>query len=634
MKKENIKWRFGEVGVDDSVNDPQDDVYFKGTDKSEAIVREFIQNALDAQREDADQVKVTIKIGRQQTEDMSEFIGKLDSHLDWSGFKHDQHTFPEHRYMVVEDFGTQGLTGEYVKQEVGKDSKSRFFSFWWEKGQSDKSGSTIGSWGLGKTTNHMASEIKSFWGLTIRDTDKKEILMGKSMLSPHYSDDETHYQADGRFRRDDELGTPVLEQDVIEDFRETFPLERSRDDPGFSIIIPYLDQNIDYESIIKSSIIHYSFAIMLGDLEVEVIKVDAEGDRVDKTEITEDNIDEVAKEMTWNDLSWEDRDVSSTLDFCRDATSQFKNDDLLELEGITDIEQIKERDDFEDIKKQFNEGEIKGFKIPVTLEPDGEDLIETSFAVIIEKYPDEGVDPDEFYVREGILLPDESSRSLRTRSVRGVLLAYGDDISDFLSGAEEPAHEKWNERMDEYKDEYENAPSTLRFIRNSLSDLIVNLDETEERTLEGVLDIFAVPTEEISELEDKGNDNDEDDNTDDGDGGPGEDGPGKDIEPTKEKVNLSQTDQGFKADAVAEAEEYPQERRIRVAYDSESSDAFKAHSKYDFDLEEDISIDKKDVEIIETGLNSIKFSLKSEDAYIEFSGFDKNRDLRIGMNTI
>jgi hypothetical protein len=178
-------WHFPEIGVADSPRNPHDNVYFKGTDKSEAIVREFIQNALDAQKEGADEVKVRMTLGRTDTDELTPFIGNLDNHLKWSGFDTDSYQRHEQRFMIVEDFGTTGLTGEYAKERVTEDTSSNFYSFWWEEGLSGKEGTTKGSrgsWGLGKTTNHMASDIMSFWGLTVREDDGKELLMGKTML--------------------------------------------------------------------------------------------------------------------------------------------------------------------------------------------------------------------------------------------------------------------------------------------------------------------------------------------------------------------------------------------------------------------------------------------------------------------
>ena len=50
--------------------------------------------------------------------------------------------------------------------------KNNFYNFWWYEGKSEKKGKERGRWGLGKTTFHVASKIRLFFGLTVRQDDR------------------------------------------------------------------------------------------------------------------------------------------------------------------------------------------------------------------------------------------------------------------------------------------------------------------------------------------------------------------------------------------------------------------------------------------------------------------------------
>jgi len=95
---------------------------------------------------------------------------------------------------VLEDFNTTGLDGPYEPDAKG----GNFYNFWWREGISEKKGQRAGRWGLGKTTFHIVSKIRTLWGLTVRD-DGKILLMGKALLKTHFlNGTRYHYYACGR----------------------------------------------------------------------------------------------------------------------------------------------------------------------------------------------------------------------------------------------------------------------------------------------------------------------------------------------------------------------------------------------------------------------------------------------------
>ncbi len=72
-------------------------------------------------------------------------------------------------YLVIEDFGTRGLTGDpHVDPELepASDIKNDFFYFWRNVGRSNKGEVDRGRWGLGKAVFTVASRIRTIFGIT------------------------------------------------------------------------------------------------------------------------------------------------------------------------------------------------------------------------------------------------------------------------------------------------------------------------------------------------------------------------------------------------------------------------------------------------------------------------------------
>ena len=63
--------------------------------------------------------------------------------------------------------------------------KHNFFWFWRNVGRSGKVHDARGRWGLGKAVFSKASGINTYYGLTVRDSDSKVLLMGESILRIH-----------------------------------------------------------------------------------------------------------------------------------------------------------------------------------------------------------------------------------------------------------------------------------------------------------------------------------------------------------------------------------------------------------------------------------------------------------------
>src|SRR5262249_31613702 len=100
-------------------------------------------------------------------------------------------------FLVIEDFGTRGLTGddrrnEDPSPETEEQAKQSFYWFWRNVGRPGKSGNDRGRWGLGKTVFPATSRINTLFGLTRRSTDNRVLLMGQAVTKVHSMGDQEY----------------------------------------------------------------------------------------------------------------------------------------------------------------------------------------------------------------------------------------------------------------------------------------------------------------------------------------------------------------------------------------------------------------------------------------------------------
>ena len=129
---------------------------------SDTIIRESVQNSLDAADPEGGPVKVTYRWLTAADGLSSDFIGEItaaqrphaaSAGLDLSGVDLNDPTA-----LVIEDFGTSGLTGKTDDKD-----DDHFCDFWRRHGKSHKTGISRGRWGLGKLVYSTTSEIGVFF---------------------------------------------------------------------------------------------------------------------------------------------------------------------------------------------------------------------------------------------------------------------------------------------------------------------------------------------------------------------------------------------------------------------------------------------------------------------------------------
>ena len=152
---------------------------------SETIIRESVQNSLDAAAVDGEPVSVSYRWLTSEEGLDSEFMNEMISaqlpHAEVAGIDISEINFSSPSALIIEDFGTKGLTGSTAEID-----DENFSDFWRRHGKSHKTGTSRGRWGLGKLVYSTTSEVGVFFGATFRDGDPGYFHYGPDGAQPSY----------------------------------------------------------------------------------------------------------------------------------------------------------------------------------------------------------------------------------------------------------------------------------------------------------------------------------------------------------------------------------------------------------------------------------------------------------------
>ena len=285
-----IGWRFRHLPADQKHTEPTHSQEFGRKGAARSLVREAIQNSLDARDNQEKPVRVRIKLGVTSDDGAHSFLDGLWPHLkavrSLLKCSKQQAAF---RYLTFEDFNTRGLAGDVHGNSASYGStKNHFFCFWHKVGQSTNDHKTLGNRGVGKVAFQVASGINTFFGLTRRvDDPANAYLMGEAGLVTHpdpgrpgqhcdwYGYHASHDSPQARPR-------PITELPLIKKFSAAFGLADGRATPGLSVVVPYVDDKIDAAELVFCAIDSYMLSLARGDLQLEVSGIDGESFSVDQ----------------------------------------------------------------------------------------------------------------------------------------------------------------------------------------------------------------------------------------------------------------------------------------------------------------------------------------------------------------
>lgn len=624
------------------------DEYFNLGNLSEPLIREGIQNSLDAKADGTVNLPVKIRVmisGRGAAagaEDIAPFFGnEFWRHVEG---KHNGLYEPPKRqdrcpFLVFEDFGTTGLEGDYQNGRRPSDGeKNPFFYFFRAEGLSDKDIQERGRWGLGKSVFRVCSRTRSWFAYTIRRRDGRKLLMGRSVFKSRCLDG-VDYTPDGFFGEpvsSGDLPIQPVEQDdsLLNHFRESFQLKRELGQSGTSIVIPwYNHQEISFEDLKIAIIRQYFSPILQGRLEVEISEA-----YDDPVIINGDFIREWANDENSPEYS-EERAVVRLALWSFDHPEDV---DQLQFPGMGNKmlwDKVNRDDDlWIPLREKFKMGKPVRMEVPVEIVEKngpngGRTVLPSSFEVIVSK--DETVDTFKpIYVRNDLVLPE-----IKSPSVRGVCVlvtVQRNDFANVLGKAENPAHTTWEANATQnqagrFQDFYVYAKELLSFVKYCPSSLVALLRERDvEEDPSLLLEFFSIePDDADDELEVKGQ-------RDTKKKGKESSKPGNIPKARPKRYRINKTPGGFtvvRGDMNADPID---SIVVEAAYDVRRGNPFTKYKRYANSNIYDFNFQKKPVEIDITGLkeisrepNKIELEIIDEDFRLVATGFDEKRDLKV-----
>ena len=605
----------GEVHVD-----PVHDEFFKAQDLADALVRESIQNSLDARvPRSRSPVRVRFRFAAGahalHADAIRQYFDGLEPHLQAAAKT--MHTVLPRQdeampFLVIEDFGTRGLTGEpHIDPELepsGEEKKNDFFYFWRNVGRSNKGEVDRGRWGLGKAVFTVASRIRTVFGITRRYDDDRSLLLGQSVLKTHVLNGERVYPYGffARFEKRNGLPLPIEDTILLDRFVDDFGIHRVS--PGLSIVVPYFrDDELSFERIASSVVQQYFYPILRGDLVVEVI----DGERVQhitREQIVAEN-DATARLCALTRWSLEQDDGARIVLPERGAAAPKWDDGVLDANPLASL------------RDRFASGERLAFRIPVLVKRKRARPASSWFDVYLER--DESLrKPEHHFIRSLITIPDVRVSS--DKATRALIVIEEPALSRFLGDAENPAHSDWSERADKIRTLYDQGAWTLRFVKNSasfLASLLARPASGRERDF--LADLFSIEMREENEhagalaaripIRGAG--------TSRGEGsaaGSAEPGGG---------MTIARIAGGF---TIKSSDARPgRALRGEVAYRVRAGNPFRKHSPFDFDLlaGDAIDVQSEGVRLHATSVNAFELVPTAAKFQISMKGFDARRDL-------
>jgi len=651
-------WSFQPTDTEEHNEGSKLDEFFNGQDISTSLVRESLQNSLDAKRSENDSVLVKFSIKNISQNIIKDYCKTYDTQSD--GIELAQHFSSddlgkyklniegkETRCLLVEDYGTFGLTGIIDKSNPW--AQSNFVGFWWNIGLSNKP-SANGSHGVGKTTLTSSSSALTFLALTKRSDDNKKYLIGFSNLPPHRIESK-YFRGYGRFgKRDEKLGLlPIDDIQQVSDFETSFNIDRN--DPGLSVLIPWVSEDINLNGIKSAVITDYYWPLLNGELVVEI------HDHIQDISLKIDK--QTIKEFA----SSESQNIAALIEFASESIelrsgsgnpNYFAGIDVKQNKGAKNkidgqiTEECFTESNLEIAREAFKNGEVVGFGLclPIQKSAIGEKPRTTTFDVFLQRNEaTKSIKFDQF-IRKQIVISREKSGIVYPFSF-AILVAEDKDISDYLKIAEEPAHNNWHFKR--FRDEKKYATEwQLRFIKHhamkNLFSVLSGLDD-EDTIIEDFADnIFKIyePNNGSSDSQNQKQRKNK------------KKGKNPDPKPKPEvrnpafiAVDQKPDENGFRIQPTNHLKEavkkttdiLPFVVRIKTAYAviKGRNASFNQYSPLDFDLsesEEGVSVVAiKGANILSLNENIIEAEINSSDFSIEAKGFDKLRDLLVKVST-
>lgn len=571
------------------------------------LVREGIQNILDARLDEEKPARVRLTI-RTQPGPQNGWFDPLFEHLQLPDVGAPDAPTPKEpcRYLVIEDFNTTGLVGDYAAK-YKKGAVNNFVNFFYNDAVTDKLNKQLGSRGVGKIVFLLASRARTLFGYTVRSSDspRTPLLVGKTLLKFREKDGAL-YEPAGYFVESWPKGAarqPVSDPVLVEKFRTDFTLARTNE-TGLSIVVPWLDPGVTLTDLRRAVVEEYHFAILSERLIVEL----SDGDRIEC--IHADHIPDVG-----------DDELSARVALAQYAltnpqpTLQTVAPPAGEVQKLTDPlvpESVRTA-----ILDALSLHERVCVRCNLHIHPKNTPPVLTYCDVYFEHA--ENVHQRPVFVRDLLPISAEGKPSAQLRAL--VLIRPG-PLADLLRAAEGANHTQWSPRTDNFKKAYMGRLGEIEFVSTCVNRLIEIARGNAAEPVGGISTFFfSAPLDDGGKSKNKGKNK------------PGEkpEKPDPPDDPPEPVGYLFTQDTGGFTIRGDPDKPPPKKITIRVAYDVIRGSPWSDYDPDDFDLRKtkgDVRViaSSADIERPEPG-NRLIIKPKSPDFEVVVVGFNEQLDL-------
>lgn len=620
-------WKFWQFDpARDTLQDPITSEFFASdaiSDSADALVRESIQNSLDA-RIAGNSATVYITLEEAPDEryyrEMSDVLfGSLSKHVlaPRNGLQEPADPILAAPYVAIEDFGTSGLEGNAEPHVPADGETNDFFAFFRAEGWTNKGDESMGRWGIGKTVFPRSSQINGFFGWTIRDSDRRSLLMGRCILKGHRVD-HSLYLPNGHFGVHSSKGvSPIDDAEFIRSFKGAFRLRR-RSEPGLSVVVPHVDlDQITQATLVRSVVKNYFYPVLTGELTVHVIA----GERsltIDRTTLREHAAGLDAEYFHVMSMAeWSLRPEAAAPIGLGVPTSQGTPSwDDVQISPVLRTT----------LRELYLAGAPLSLRAEVVVKPKGHAAAQSHMDILIRRVGDEASGRPVF-VREGIVISDAKGK--RSAGIVAIVHASHGALATLLGDAENVAHTIWSKDTKGFREKYTYGAGYLDYVRSAPAAIVKKLMEGEEEEdkllLERFFSLDAEPEPE-DEAADEGRDPEAGNPT-------GE--PVPPLAPRLPRYSIVRIAGGFVV-TPGSSESPLWGLSIRMAYDVRRGNPLKKYHPADFVLGSSPTLvtESRGLKVISAASNVLRVQVLEKDFKLQLEGFDARRDLYLKVDPI
>ncbi len=645
----DARWRFRQMSRGELNQNPMERELFAAETINERLVREAIQNSLDAGLARVDRrtnAPVRVRFSLQGVHQLLDgvsaagYVDSLDEHLVAGLDSSDDFrrgialrglANAGMQYLVIEDAGTVGLEGDWRQFDdsaAEPADNNHFYWFFRNVGRSGKTDEDGGSWGLGKWVFPDASHASAYIAVTRRRSDGETLLMGQSVLTKHNVNGQRHAPYGYFGEMDDGLALPLRlsepgHRPFIEQFIADFGLQ-FRDEPGLSVVIPFPrvdgDLPIDRPQILAAIVHNYFYPIIAERLEVTV----DEGGESAPIVVTADTIDEVLSHLDLDDSGERSQESYRRLfEMCRVGAFDPDYEHIDLSTPPRNVQGYPHRDQLAELRRRYDGGELLAFRVGMTVERKNATRKQrTGFRLYVQR-DDSLPHGHDYYVRGTLSIPEMDF--LGRRPARTLLIVdEHEPLAAMLRDSEPPAHTSWRPQDERVGKRWVAPYRRIKQVREAPSALLSIWEAAPVGLQKDALaDIFPSgggPRPRRSR-----------------DGAPAEKPTPitPDLPPPHPDFDLHQVSDGFGVRLALGVARPPGRVRLRAAYEVPRGNAMTSYNPHDFRLHGtgalDVSLNGCHVVNGERG-NELLLEIDDPATFsVTVRGFDAHRDLLVDV---